>query len=370
MARARLIGTKRSRDGSKYYQGRSGTTARQRRRIGRRIRRSDKIATSGYKYHIQRWQASSPSYLGPGLYKIGTFQDSPGYTILPIHFMSLTNVGILGNANSAKGCFNDIGMNYFFRNDSTNEFSYASLVSQTNNGALAGTQWRVEQSEVYGELGFARRVFHDWTDIRLNLYGTFSVPITYTVYVMTMKEQLDPNQFPPLGTIPQHVELGNMVKDITRQCTGNSVASNGRTDWPRDVRILKKQVVTLQPLNYSDQAAQVLDLGSALPSHTPNVHELRLFVSHRRFRDYKWSENNVDDTTNNVLDSNGWDINAPQNLMCDVEWGKRVFLFVTATCPQVSPYVPGPDQLLANADSARVMGSYDINVRNKFRFEE
>lgn len=354
---------RRAESKSVTYQSRSGTVSRRRRRLGR-LRRG--LSNPNFRDVVLRWQSTSDSYLGPGLNRIGTWFNAGGSAMyMPLHFMSLTNNAIIGEANGAKGCFKDQGMCQLFKSQTNNSFSWLKRVCQIPTGAGLSNSWQLEQGDLdplSNVPDTSKYLYHDWTDIRMNLYGSFSVPLTYNIYVMTMKEQLDPFQFGLGADIAQGTECWNMFKDITRGCQGNSVSMNGRIDWPKDVRILKHDRIVMQPLGYSDQVA-VSEPGPA--SHTPNIHEYRLFLNHRRYRNYKWSENADETSYGNNYAVNQWDVNVSGETMCDVEWGKRLFLIITCTCADVGE---GTDDYTANAVTARVQGSYDICVRNKFRF--
>lgn len=370
MARLAFSGAKRYRERGKgllnrgvVYQNRDYNTKRRKVTFGKR---SKGRGLDTLRSTVQRWQATSQSYLGPGRYRLASWKTDPITYAVPVHFMSLTNLGVShGLSHPSKGCFSAVGMCRFSM-DASGNFGWAPLACQDNAGGYSDATWKTEQDELPGDVTSARRIYHDWTDIRLNLYGTFSVPITYTVYVMQMKEQLDPFQYgsgPPYFPHGFGGECANMLKDMTRSLLCNSVNTNGRIDWYKDVRILRKERVTLQPLAYSDQVAE---LSGENVAHTPNIHELRMFIKHNRYRDYKWSENSSDTTYAVDLNVNQWDVNQPTANMCDVEWGKRVFLFITASCPQVGAQ---SEILEATSGTARTEGSYDVNIRNKFRFE-
>lgn len=344
------------------------TYSRRRHRIGRRRRRSSRAVFNsligGGDHIVYRWQQLSSNILGPGRIPLGWSVGGNEFNEwLPFNFMSLTQN--LGTPHSAKGCW-DSGMKkiWYESSGSNNYFNVVSYPPQDHTGATASgyNNWFIEQSVGTSESG--RKIYHSWTDVRLNLYGTLGVPITYNVYVMQFPMALDPQMSGLSWT--QGTELYNMVKDMTRPLLGNPLNMNGRTDWPKDVRMLRKYSYTIQPLGYSDQAA-IPSTGTGI--YTGHVKQVKLFLRHDRVRDYNWSENSTDTDYDKTLSNLGWDVNAVDysTHMSDVEHGKRIYLVITATSP-----IKETTQRASFVDTdyswGSRQGSYDICVRNKFVF--
>lgn len=313
---------------------------------------------------IYRHQATSATYIGPGLMNIG-FNDSPTANLhyVPIHFMSLTHQPI-GQYVDAKGCPAVGGMKQLYYDNLTGAYGHAQLPNQNSDGSAAsnGTA-KYEQGQSL-DLNYADQVFHKYTDIKINLYGSYTVPVHYNVFICTMKEQIDPLKSSVNTLYPVGSEMNNMFRDMTRPLLFSSVGHNSYIQYPKDMRIIKSHRVTIQPLPYSDQQAE-----GALPatySKSPNIHELRWFIRHDRYRSYKWSENTLDTTTpNNDLNSPQWDMVNPINNLTDCEWGKKLFLFITATCPKRGAVTTAP--YYQDDEHAIQQGSYDICIRNAFR---
>lgn len=343
--------------------------SRRRLRTGRKKRRRTQRVFRELLYtgqrEVYRWQQTSPTYLGPGRLGLLWGRTSPldQAQRMPFHFMSLTS-SMRGVEHAEKGCYRN-GMNRVVYNSSTGSYYWNPLQPQNFVGDNAGNVlWQPEQNEGGSTTAAATgRVFHEWTDVRLNLYGTYTVPITYTVLIAQMPRQLDPFTVEAGTTTPEGTELHNMFKDWSRKQLYSSVGCNGRSDWDKDVRIVKRYSVTIQPFNYSDQNSETL-----LPegySKSPHIHELRWFLRHDRFRNYKWSENVSDSTLTRDFMKPGWDYNGPEETMADVEWGKRLFLIVLATSPEVQD---GVTTDYVNPADPVTQGSYDVCVRNSFRY--
>jgi len=341
------------------------TYRRKQFKMGRRKRRSaaavfNSMIGSSQKY-VWRWQNISPNLLNPGRLPLGWNIGTSTDEWVPIHLMSLTSFP-LGNVNTAKGCDKN-GIKRMYYDPLSGNFNYQASNCQASSGIDSGANtWHLETGYAHtdGRTDPEGKVYHSWTDIRLNLYGTMSVPITYSIYVIQVPEALDVMSFGG-STISVGSECANFLKDLVRPLCGNPLNMNGRIDWPKDVRILKKIVRTIQPLSYSDQAATKTD------ANTAHVEQVKCFLRHDRFRDYRWSENVGQQIVDTTLNTQGWDTSLETSVMCDVEWGKRVYLMITAT----SPFAEGYDAAYQNFVDAQPswlkrQGSYDIIVRNKF----
>lgn len=336
--------------GACTYTKRKYRTGRYRRRSSNRVFR-EAIALYGNK-NVWRWQQCSPSLIGPGNLPIGwaNLQTNVS-TWMPMMFMSLTQ-NPYGPVDNQHGCWVS-GLKHLYYNYTNGDWNAYEHVSQDFTGAQGPNgDWHIEQEDGTS-LHYTSKMFHRWTDLRLNLYGARSIPITYTIYLMQVPQQLD---FQAPGNLVAGTECANMLKDMVRPLCGNPIAQNGRIDWPKDVRIVKKIVHTIQPLNYSDQSAT----GS---SNTKNAHvrQVKWFLRHDRLRDYKWHQNASETNADRDLREVGWDVVKAGLDMSDVEWGKRLYLFITCTAPQVNATQPQVTQVDQNW--MELMGSLDILCR-------
>lgn len=342
------------------------TLTRSRFKTGKRKRRSargvfNSLVGQGAT-RIIRWQQVSPNILGAGRVCLGWSTASAGdvFERTPIHWMSLTQHN-LGQSNVAKGCGTNGMHRVTFFKDSGN-FAQDAIAAQDSLGDTPGSAaWRDEYRD-YSPGQVSGRVYHSWTDIKLVLYGTLTVPITYNVFLVTLPENLDP-QYTTTFLSPGS-EINTMYRDMMRKLCGNVIAQNGNVTWPKDVRIVRKHSVTLQPLSYSDQKAENELTGNF--AQTAGVHKLNWFIRHDRFRDYKWSKNSDQMVYDNNLQTCGWDVNSPLVAMTDCEWGKKLYLFITASSPTVEVGTAANTDFTDNNPAWMVrQGSYDICVRNK-----
>jgi len=347
--------------------GNAATVSREYKRTGRRRSLSNRalnnrIIKTGTEF-VYRWQNTSATYLGPGRLKIGWTVDGPNQ-FMPIHFMSLSQLpSTLAQNFWAKGCFHH-GMAALYYDVVNGECRWTHIPSETSVGNtsldLAGN-WQLEKSGGPASI-YMDRFYHKWTDIKLNLYGTYSVPITYNVWLCTMPEQIDPYSVVQGQVMSSGSELNSMFRDMLRTRVHSSVGQNAAAKWPKDMRVIKKMSVTINPLSYSDQQAEA---ESSFSSNAPHIHELRWFVRHERFRDYKWSKDLITPADKD-LTNGGWDVDEAIAPMSDCEWGKKLYLFVTATSPQMNPKDAGVNWYNPGPNDPKTQGSYDVSIRNCF----
>lgn len=313
---------------------------------------------------IYRHQGTTPTYIGPGYYNLG-FNDSatPGLHYVPVHFMSLTSM-LNGQFDLAKGV-QATCMKQVYYDNATGLYAYSDMFNQEPNGSSSvNNQWKTELSNL--TTNTVSSVFHKYTDIKINLYGSYTVPVWFNVFICTMKEQIDPLKTAPNTYYAADSETNNMFRDMMRPLTYSTVGHNSYIKFPADMRVIKSHRVCVQPLGYSDQEAEKNLDGDVRYSKSPNIHELRWFIRHDRYRDYKWTQGIYDSLlNNNDLNAPQWDVVTPRIPMCDVEWGKKLFLFITASAPTRGLATTTPYR--QDASHTIQQGSYDICVRNCFR---
>lgn len=369
-AAASMWASRRNNTRSTVVQPTGGSSvSRRKRRIGRNRKWSNykikkHIIGTGDEF-INRWQQTSNTYLGPGRLFLGwSSAANPDFEQVPCHFISLTNIEDMGISNPSKGCFNS-GIKGLVYHKPTSQFRYRIYPSQQASGTVDDSSgfWQYEkQSAVRNQFG--HQFFHKYTDIKLNLYGTLDVPIKYSVIMCTLPEQLDFHQWGPNVDFGNGSELNNMCRDWMRSRLWDTVTTNANPKWPKDVRIIKQESITINPPPKTDAAAY------ATNSTSGSIHELRWFVRYDRYRDYKWSKN-ANETVNDIdFQNSGWDVSNPTTVMSDVEWGRRVYLVVMAESPYPRPLTSFPAQdFYANATTQIDQGSYDVCIRNCFRIQ-
>lgn len=339
---------------------------------------------------IYRWQSCSSNLLGPGKNIIGfginTAETNGNFKrVVPFHMMSLTHHPDFTD-NLQLGCINR-GMFRFvnaWSGQYAGHFGYQFLGSTLSNGSPATGSWHLEKgisSEAISQ------VFHKWTDVRLNLYGSTLYPLKYRVRVVKgMPTEMQPLEYEAWqsgGGLPvaaadvpifETTPLNEFILDSVRPLVSNPIiGSNSDETYKGKVKVVSDKTYVLPCMSYGTAAAE-----GASTINATNVRSVNMFIRHDRFRDYQWSSMPADKAMNNDLGGVGWtttDANQTTigSMLSDVDREERMFLIITCTAPALenapiysvsSTVVPG----LADSVAAReTTGTYDIVVRNCFR---
>jgi plasmid stabilization system protein ParE len=347
-----------------------------------------KAQIGGMEEIIYRWQACSANLLGPGRLPIGFGFDSttfPTVNCLPFHMMSLTNNPGLPE-NAPLGCWLPGMFRYYFDKTSGN-MGYAFLKSQAPNGNPTLPQagyWSIEKGTSQAKTG---QIFHKYTDIRLNLYGSTLYPLKYKVMLITdMPREMQPlenaamtnpitvpgNDFTLLNNNP----LSQFILDHVRPLVTNPIiGSNTDEDYKGKYKIVSQKTYNIPCLSYGNAVSEA-GLGGAVSA--TNVHNVNMFIRHDRYRDYKWHQLATDIVRTNNPGGVGYDVTDTANVntedtMCDVDREQRLFLVISCnagalengTAYTATGIYCGPDADTTNP--SQLSGSYDIVVRNCFR---
>jgi len=340
---------------------------------------------------IWRWQACSTSLLGPGRLPIGFGRETatfPDVNCLPFHMMSLTcNPGL--PERSSLGCYTSGMFRYYFDKTSGN-MGYSYLKSQQASGIPndpSKSSWNIEKGSAQTNTG---SIFHKFTDIRLNLYGSTLYPLKYTVMLMTdMPLEMQPQERGFMSnpvTVPgddftllNNTPLNQFILDQCRPLVTNPIlGSNSDEDYKGKYKIVSKKTYKIPCMSYGNAVAQVTDT-SAVSS--VNVHSVNMFIRHDRFRDYKWHQLTSDVYRTNNPGGVGFDVvdiagDNSGDTLCDVDREQRLFLVITCNAGALEnglhyraegPF-SGPDYDFTLPSA--LSGSYDIVVRNCFRQQE
>lgn len=354
--------------------------------------------------YVFRWQRCSLSLLGPGATPLSYGRDpaqsavqQQPTVVCPVHVMSLTNCPLFGSLTSEGAHFRGMAR-LVYRKPRTDiqepiqgNFGYQWLSSQTHNGIYNNNgSWQFEKgNESAARDNHVDKVFHKYTDIRMNLYGSMRFPLDYTVTVVSgMPLEMQMFNLPSVETtvasgptvndfpIEDNTPLSEFLLNQVRPIISNPILGNSAADkYKGKFRILHKKKYHVPCLSYGD-AVDLVNNSSLIDS--TNVKQVNLFLRHDRFRDYKWLTNTADVVDNDDLAGMGFDqteIQTERGLasLCDVDYKERVFLMITCTSPQtydnvvqnVAGAVFGPE--VVQSIALNTTGTYDIVVRNCFR---
>lgn len=357
-------------------------------RMGRKRRRNASelfnASVGRMKELVFRWQRVSPSLLGPGYTDIAYGTDALGaLKVCPFHIMSLTNCRLFPS-NQDFGA-QTAGMHRLTYDPSNHQFGYQRLEGQDNLGAMNWYEFQYEQGVVrYSGSSLKSQLFHKWTDIRLNLYGSAYYPLTYEIMLVT-KMPLEMSLFDyPVGgqTIPEKSNLNAFLREQCKDYIGNPIvgSTTDHEDYSDKYKILRRRVVRVEPLSYSDAAQQKADPTSLIDAS--NVKNINMFIRHDRFREYGWTPHETNQVYQEELDGTGFDKSHVSDQVgvsgvSDVDREERVYLIIKCSAPRLlvsDDYntVPAtaPSTVLSQTEIPQFTGSYDIVVRNCYRYDD
>ena len=380
---ATAVITEQARKKKSYNMGGSATYSRSRKRIGRVRRRTVKSVFRNYigdqQHQVWRWASMSNNLKGPGRLPIafGAPNDNPNNLVCPIYFMSLSNLYSYPNEKDypAYGAYKHGLCNVVYVKDA-NQFFYlpkASMTSGGNDIAYDGNGlWQPETKSA--EAFQSNKLFHKWTEIKFNLYGSSLYPLTYTITICKMPESWNFHKYPPYSStdptslIPAATEVGEICRDLLRPLVGNPInTNNGNDTWRKKVKIIRQYKYHVAPLSYTDADAE----GTAAV-HLGNTQQVKIFLRHDMFRRYDWSVT----PTSRLYDKNfadlGWDVNRKDvdHNVVDVDWNRRLYMYVTCTTSglikdqSLDPFQSNP--IVTPTALPDDFGSFDIQVRRSF----
>jgi len=343
---------------------------------------------------IFRWQSVSKSMLGPGRVPIGFGYDTTGNGqnyVVPFHMMSLTTHPVFKD-DATLGCVNKGMARMVYRQVASpfaGHFGYQWLTNQDTDGveppiAQRGN-WQYETGIVNNAVS---DVFHKYTDIRLNLYGSTLYPLTYRVMVIKgMPIEMQPFEYSPVSTTVESAPvaadfpifttspLNEFIMDHVRPLVSNPITgSNSDRTWKDKFKVVKDISYHIPCMSYGN----AVDEGTSTVNAT-NVRNVSMFIRHDKFVKYNWRTIANDHDPDLNLGGQGWtrtDIStlASNSLLTDLDREQRMFLVISCVAPRledsltdytVDGPIGGPTEDHTNAKM--VSGSYDIVVRNCFR---
>lgn len=323
------------------------------------------LINSGYNF-IVRWQATSATYLGPGKIFLGWAKWDVNNEKHPIHCMSLTHYPY-GEADPGEGKENSTGMVEWWYNKANGTYNWQRVPNQLSDGTdNAEGNWVQERIDTNINVLQGGCVYHKYSDVKINLYGTLEVPITYTVMLLQVPHDYDFNTVTRSTPLTTDDDLNNMNRDIARTLLYSTVQNNGYPEWRKYCRIVRQYRCTINPPAKTDAAAYAADTTAT------SIREVRWFIRHDRYRNYKWNKNSNNNNIEGSKDFNtaSWDIYQPFNNENEPAHGSRLYMYITATSPKpaaASDFAAGDAQLkYATNNTMKYNGSYDIAVRNHF----
>ena len=255
-----------------------------------------------------------------------------------MHFWDLT---CLPNAGSSASCG-------FAATQSGADASSAELESQNAAGTVqVNTQLLGENLSAVAAAPF-RKSLHEWSHIKLNLYGVRNRATKWSVDVIMIKDQ-----FADFFAAAANTEKRKLYDALIRSYMFNNL-NIGDPQTRADIKVLKSFEVIIDPIT-TDQ------VGGA--TAIPRIQTVNWFMKHNRMRLYDWRR--ID--TPPLLADAQWDQETTAGNDIRVHPGSRVYLVIRAMSPsrrEVAGITP------MNAPDVATEPSYDLVIRQKHWFTQ
>jgi len=305
---------------------------------------------------ILRWQAVSRFGFGPGYQAICTSNLSN--ILQPLHIFDLTQFEHNGNAGNPLfgGMYNmatqlTSGDNIFYPINRCQDVAGdpqvgPAYMSFPEMGNLPPGAPKVENATL------------KWVDLRMNLYGSYQVPIKFKISIVQWHDEISVPGFS--NNAPRAIsQFETMYKPYKYSNLLTNVAQQGKS-----YKTIKSWNYTIQPLAKSDAEA-ITDENAFLVMPSPHVAEVKAFIKLDRYCDYAWHDDPIPSfLTADKPTTDTFQV-AEHEIRGSVYPAKRLFLIIQAfssaeTTRNIT--VDGP----SGADT-KWAGSYDIILRRKFK---
>lgn len=311
-----------------------------------------KLMRAGMTDVILRAQGLTNFDTNVGYYPLANRQETEGLNIVPIHVWDLTTFP--NNTTSVQA-----GYAYGWNNLTAGAtLVRPSLSVQTPAGAKENSGfYQVEKSSgdmKQGVLSQASKIMHDWSDIRLNLYGARKRGTTFYIDVVRCKDEFSNLVFGGTGN--------NDLMELIRTMQSPLIYSNLQSYNPHNL----KKLQIIKSFKYYVPGGSLDDLDTI-----GKVKEFKLFLRQGNVYNYAWQQTGAPGLPHEQSD--GVDYTNNDGVYNSPFHGSRVFLVIRAFSPErrtqaaaawnsVDP-VKGITEVPADPLTEP---SYDLIVRNKF----
>lgn len=302
-----------------------------------------------------RLQGLSQYDTSTGFYPLANRYDTTNVRHLcPAHvwdITSLINIGPSGTGTANVNAGTALGFQGLDANSATLNYELSSQSADGNTRAYPNTTWIAENTTGgYDDLA-KRKCIHDWTHIKMNLYGVRKRATKFSVQLVMVKD--DTADF--FG--PDTVQKRKLVDALIRPLIYNNLNSGDPQTLKQELKVLKTYEVTVAPTTLDDYG------GSGA---VPHIQTVNWFIQHNRLRRYDWDRSTT--PTNDQVPA--FDSKTVAGHQCRVEPKKRVYLLIRALSPDrrgdsAANWAPLGYMEMAQANPVSEP-SYDLVLRNKF----
>lgn len=302
---------------------------------------------------IDRWSGVSRFGVGGGFYRICKMTDGGTNTMLPFHIMDLSYM-----KNNTVGAPNFTGHRQWYVN-AAGELESATFNSYDESGNLQiPGVWIDERGEAAANVP---SVFHRWTQIKLNLYGSLNRPMKYKVFLFKCDADACPGY-----SAATDAELKLNVESIIRPYVYSNLLGNcgeQRKAW----RVLKEWNFNIDPQAKSDAT------DANQTNFNPNFKEVKLFVRHNMNINYEWYDNPTNAELVDDKPKTDYFQRTKAEKNAHAFPNARLFLGIVASSGTVYAGTTGhnwSDSPAEDTEYLKNYGSYDLVVRRCFSYTD
>lgn len=313
--------------------------------LGRRkkstIRRLNRLLHKTMNNQVYRFQNISQFDTTVGALPMCQYYNSSNtYTYVPLHIYDLTSFpNTSATGPSAGRYFGWAGA------AATVSATRGIIPGQDNDGTTDanGYWWQTERSGSSG-IPNASIMMHNWTDVRLLLYGSRKRSTTFKVtFFRCIDESAN-----PFHAATSNTDLKQLVEWFTRPMIYNTLQTY-ETKVSKKIKIIKQYT-------YIIPGCQTTDVDTTVGK----TKEVRIFMRHDKVYNLDWLDAAEANLPHALPDGLDYVVGTTNQ---DNPWhGSRVFMAITALCPEkLTKTVDFPQGANINAESEP---SYDIIIRN------
>lgn len=283
-----------------------------------------------------------------GFYPIAQRVLTGGSVSYPIHVWALTAFPNINGAGSL--VTPNIGYAMGF-SSTANTATVTSNILPSVSAAGATISTSPLQLENYPGVAAAtyvpyRKMFHEWTNVKMNLYGTRSRATRYTCELV----QTNDSSAVDFLSGKDPVKQADYIDYLSRPYIYNNI-NMGDVQSRKYHKVIKSYDVTIDPIQLTDYAGS---------NSVPHMQTVNWFIKHNKIRRYDWLDD-VGQSAHTLTP------NFEQNLQgtqTNVEEKYRLYLVLRA----LSPSVDVTKVNIGDTPNPDIEPSYDLCLRQKVYF--
>lgn len=270
----------------------------------------------------------------------------------PIHVWSLTSFPNINGAGSL--ITPNIGYAMGFSGTANTSTVTSNVLStQTTTGATVANSGLIPEN--YPGLAAStyspyRKLYHEWSHVKLNLYGTRSRATRYTCELV----QTNDSSAVDFLSGKDPVKQADYVDYLSRPFVFNNILM-GDVQSRKYHKVIRRYETTIDPI-------QTIEFGGS--NAPPRIQTVNWFIKHNKIRRYDWTDD-TGQSTHSITGTTGANFETNlQGVQTDVDPKQRLYLVIRALAPSVD----ATKTAVMDAVNPDTEPSYDMCMRQKVQF--